>query len=224
VSTLSERASLFTLLTTPSVKGSTAQLIPVYAYDQRFPNVLYIRDNDTDRRNSATSPNTGSPRPGGFYQFSRLQEVCDFQAKLTGEKIVLDISSVRLLRFRKSSSRSNESFSSVRVQIWHEEGTARKGSQSDGASFVTAGTAVSGPLRERRVPNLSRLLVFLGRLDEYITVFITDDIEAVPDGPTMVKIRPRKGGKLKRSVSRWPGVKGESTSLRLLQRLVQVTG
>jgi hypothetical protein len=27
----------------------------------------------------------------------------------------------------------------------------------------------------------------------------------------MVKIRPRKGGKLKRSVSRWPGVKGELT-------------
>lgn len=197
------------------MKGSNAQLIPVYAYDQRFPNVLYIRDNDTDRRNGATSPNPGSSaRPGGFYQFSRLQEVCDFQAKLIGEKVVLDISSVRLLRYRRSSSRSNETLSSVRVQIWHEEGGggagARKGSQSnDGASFVTAGTAVSGPLRERRVPNLSRLIVFLGRLDEYITVFITDDIEAVPDGLTMVKIRPRKGGKLKRSVSRWPGVKGE---------------
>ena len=205
------------------MKGSTAQLIPVYAYDQRFPNVLYIRDNDLDRRNNGTtSPNpSGGPssssnptcRPGGFYQFSRLQEACDFQAKLTGEKVVLDISSVRLLRFRKSSSRSNESFSSVRAQIWHEEGTtttARRGGGmlSDGASFVTAGTAVSGPLRERRVPNLSRLIVFLGRLDEYITVFITDDIEAVPEGQTMVKIRARKGGKLKRSVSRWNGVKG----------------
>ncbi|OIW33801.1 hypothetical protein CONLIGDRAFT_677548 [Coniochaeta ligniaria NRRL 30616] len=200
------------------MKGSTAQLIPVYAYDQRFPNVLYIRDNDVDRRSvhngGATSPNPGNaPCPGGFYQFSRLQEVCNFQAKLTGEKVVLDISSVRLLRFRRASSRSNESFSSVRVQIWHEEGTSaatsRRGTQaSDGASFVTAGTAVSGPLRERRVPNLSRLIVFLGRLDEYITVFVTDDIEAVPEGQTMVKIRPRKGGKLKRSVSRWPGVKG----------------
>lgn len=162
------------------MKGSNAQLIPVYAYDQRFPNVLYIRDNDSDRRGGggggAASPNPGPghPRPGGFYQFARLQEVCDFQARLTGEKVVLDISSVRLLRFRRSGSRSNESFSSVRAQIWHEEEAAaarRGGSQSDGASFVTAGTAVSGPLRERRVPNLSRLVVFLGRLDEYITVF-----------------------------------------------------
>jgi hypothetical protein len=202
------------------VKGSSAQLIPVYAYDQRFPNVLYIRDNDTDRRNGATSPNPGSAaRPGGFYQFSRLQEVCDFQARLAGEKVVLDISSVRLLRFRKSSSRSNESFSSVRVQIWHEDGStaARRGTQSDGASFVTAGTALSGPLRERRVPNLSRLIVFLGRLDEYITVFITDDIEAVPEGQTMVKLRPRKGGKLKRSVSRWSGVKGELNGFPFVQ-------
>lgn len=213
------------------MKGTTARLIPVYAYDQRFPNVLYILDSDpaaaADRRSGAASPNLASggsnaSRPGGFYQFSRLQEVCDFQARLTGEKVVLDISSVRLLRFRRSGSRSNESFSSVRVQIWHEEGSssattaaaARRGPQSDGASFVTAGTAVSGPLRERRVPNLSRLIVFLGRLDEYITVFVTDDIEAVPEGQTMVRIRPRKGGKLKRSVSRWSGVKGEFTSLR----------
>lgn len=160
------------ILTIFVVKGSNAQLIPVYAYDQRFPNVIYIRDNDTDKRNGATSPNPGgNAQPGGFYQFSHIQEVSDFQAKLTGEKVLLDISSVRLLRFRRSSSRSNESFSSVRVQIWHEEGALRKGPQSDGASFVTAGTAVSGPLRERRVPNLSRLIVFLGRLDEYITVF-----------------------------------------------------
>jgi hypothetical protein len=205
------------------VKGSTARLIPVYAYDQRFPKVLYIRDDDNNngaggvgRRNSgAASPQ----QPGGFYQFSRLQELCDFQARLTGEKVVLDISSVRLLRFRKASSRSNESFSSLRVQIWHEEGPSssssaagsgrRAGGSSDGASFVTAGTAVSGPLRERRVPNLSRLIVYLGRLDEYITVFITDDVEAVAEGQTMVRLRPRKGGKLKRSVSRWSGVKGE---------------
>jgi hypothetical protein len=165
------------------VKGSNAQLIPVYAYDQRFPNVLYIRDNDSDGRNGAMSPGQGNVRPGGFYQFSRLQELCDFQAKLTGEKVVLDISSVRLLRYRRSNSRSNESFSSVRVQIWHEEGGARRGSQSDSASFVTAGTTLSGPLRERRVPNSSRLIVFLGRLDEYITVFSEHAAETIPYRP-----------------------------------------
>lgn len=192
------------------MKGANAQLIPVYAYDQRFPNVLYIKDNDSDTRN-LPGPQ-GNTKPGGFYQFNRLQELCDFQAKLTGEKVVLDISSVRLMRVRKASSRSNESFSSVRVQIWHEEGTsARRGTQSDVASFVTAGTALSGPMRNKQVPNSSRLMVFLGRLDEFITVFITDDIEVVAEGQTMVRVRPRKGSKFsKRGGSRWPGVKGMS--------------
>ncbi len=39
------------------------------------------------------------------------------------------------------------------------------------ASFVTAGTALSGPLREKLVPNTSRIMVYLGRLNEYITAF-----------------------------------------------------
>ena len=39
------------------------------------------------------------------------------------------------------------------------------------ASFVTAGTTLSGPLKEKLVPNSSRLVVYLGRLNEYITAF-----------------------------------------------------
>jgi predicted nucleic acid-binding Zn finger protein len=39
------------------------------------------------------------------------------------------------------------------------------------ASFVTAGTALSGPLRERLVASASRLMLYLGRSGEYITVF-----------------------------------------------------
>lgn len=158
-------------------------------------------------------------------------ELCEFQAKLTGEKVVLDISSVKLVRLSKATkahSRSNETFSSVRVQIWHEE-EARRSSQSDVASFVTAGTTLSGPLRDRLVPCSSRLIVFLGRLDEYITVFglstlypsppesvaanivtVTDDIEVVPEGQTTAKIKARKGGSVfKRGGSRWAGVKGK---------------
>lgn len=45
-----------------------------------------------------------------------------------------------------------------------------------------------------------------------VGIAVTDDIEVVPEGQTMVKIRPRKGGKFKRGVSRWPGVKGEFMS------------
>jgi hypothetical protein len=101
---------------------------------------------------------------------TQITELCEFQAKLTGEKVVLDISSVKLMKLSKAHSRSSETFSSVRVQIWHEE-EGRRSTQSDVASFVTAGTTLSGPLRDRLVPSSSRLIVFLGRLDEYITVF-----------------------------------------------------
>ena len=82
---------------------------------------------------------------------------------------MLDITSAKLVRLSKDS-RSSETYHTVRLQMWHEA-ELRKSSTSDVASFVTAGTALSGPLRERLVPNSSRLIVYLGRLGEYVTLF-----------------------------------------------------
>ncbi|KAK0710900.1 hypothetical protein B0H67DRAFT_646323 [Lasiosphaeris hirsuta] len=187
------------------MKAINAQLVPVYAYDPRFPNVVYIRDNESEKGNIYLQSSPGSSRPSGIYQFPRLKDLCDFQAKLTTEKVVLDITSVKLVKLNKDS-RSSETFYSVRLQMWHEA-ELRKSSQSDVASFVTAGTALSGPLRDRLVASSSRLIVYLGRLGEYITLFITDDIELKPDGPTMVKLKPRKAGSFSKKGSRWPGIK-----------------
>lgn len=101
-------------------------------------------------------------------------ELFDFQARLTGEKVVLDIGSVRMVTLSRANSRSSTQFSSARLQMWHEvEGARRRGAQSDVASFVTAGTALSGPLRERLVASSSRLVLYLGRGGEYVTVFGT---------------------------------------------------
>ncbi|EAQ91426.1 hypothetical protein CHGG_03361 [Chaetomium globosum CBS 148.51] len=150
-----------------AMKASNAQLIPAYAYDQRLPNVVYIRDKENDNVNGYTQ---GNSRPSGIYQFSSLKELFDFQAKLTGEKVVLDIGSVRMVTISKASSRSSTQFSSARLQIWHEP-EGRRTAQSDVASFVTAGTALSGPLRERLVASSSRLMLYLGRSGGYITVF-----------------------------------------------------
>lgn len=84
--------------------------------------------------------------------------------------MVLDIGSVRMVTLSKANSRSSTVYSSARLQIWHEvEG--RRNTQSDVASFVTAGTALSGPLRDRIVASSSRLMLYLGRLGEYITVY-----------------------------------------------------
>lgn len=67
-------------------------------------------------------------------------------------------------------SRSSDTYYTVRLQIWHEA-ELRRSTTSDVASFVTAGTALSGPLRERLVASSSRLIIYLGRLGEYITLF-----------------------------------------------------
>lgn len=195
------------------MKASDAQLVPVYAYDPRFPNVVYIREKN-EKSTTAQSPTMGlttqgtTGRPSGIYQFNRLADLCDFQAKLTAEKVVLDIASVKLVRLCKAHSRSYETYSSVRLQVWHEA-ELKKDRQSDAVSFKTAGTALSGPLRERLVASSSRLVIYLGRLGEFINVFITDDYEAKTEGPTMVKLKPRKAGGLGKKGSRWPGIKGE---------------
>lgn len=190
------------------MRGADAQLIPIYGYDQRYPNVLYITEHDNS---SGTSLPANNIRPfGNFYQFAHFQDLCNLQAKLTGEKVVMDISSVKLVRLQRASgNRDNQTLFNVRVQLWHEEDVrGRRGSQSDVASFVTAGTALSGPLRSRQVPKSSRLMIYLGRLEEWITVFVTDDVEVTGDGQTMVRLRPRKEGW--RRISRWPGVAGKN--------------
>ncbi|KAK4106159.1 hypothetical protein N658DRAFT_415770 [Parathielavia hyrcaniae] len=154
------------------MKASNAQLVPAYAYDQRLSNIVYVRDNEGDRASGPVQASQGNCRPSGIYQFSSLRELFDFQARLTGEKVVLDIGSVRMVTLKRANSRSSTQFSSARLQIWHEEG-GRSNAQSDVASFVTAGTTLSGPVRNRVVASSSRLMVFLGRSGEYISVFST---------------------------------------------------
>jgi hypothetical protein len=167
---------------TRTVRGEKAELVPHYAYDQRSELLVYIRDNGADPQtqgqttlpgmppNSAVSHPFNNPRPNGIYRFNHPQDLFKFQAKLTGEAVVLDISTVKMVRLARVSSRSVENYSSARVQIWHEP-RSRRSTQSDVASIVTAGTALSGPVREKVVANSSRLLVFLGRSEEYLSVF-----------------------------------------------------
>ncbi|KAK3369176.1 hypothetical protein B0T24DRAFT_631938 [Lasiosphaeria ovina] len=197
------------------MKAANAQLVPVYAYDPRFSNVVYIRDNENKDSNGYMQlPQGGvNGRPSGIYQFNRLKELCDFQAHLTAEKVVLDIASVKIVTLSRANTKSRDTYSSVRLQIWHEA-EGRKSAQSDVASFVTAGTALSGPLRERLVASSSRLVIYLGRLNQYITLFITDDIEVKPLGQTGVKLKPRKAGALSKKGSRWPGIKAHMEPLQ----------
>lgn len=56
-----------------TVKATNAHLVPVYAYDSRFPNVVYIRDNESERGNLYVQTGPGNGRPSGIYQFARLK-------------------------------------------------------------------------------------------------------------------------------------------------------
>ncbi len=58
-----------------AVKAMNAQLVPLYAYDPRFPNVVYIRDNDSEKGNVYMQPSQGNGRPSGIYQFYSLKGV-----------------------------------------------------------------------------------------------------------------------------------------------------
>lgn len=196
------------------MKGTKAQMVPVYAYDQRGGNIVFIRDgNEKGKRQGSVASSShaaaavaaSSNGPSAIYRFDALHDLFRFQSQLTGESVVLDISSVKWIRLARSNSRSVEMYSSVRLQIWHEP-RSRRSAQSDVASFVTAGTALSGPLRDRTTPSSARLMVFLGRAEEYITAFITDDVEMEPRGHTSARLKPRKYGGIHKRNSR-PGIK-----------------
>ncbi|KAL8321989.1 hypothetical protein RB597_007989 [Gaeumannomyces tritici] len=195
------------------MKGAKARLVPLYGYDQRSLTVQ-IRDGDSDleerqRQHPHQQQYEAVPNgPIAMYQFAALKDLFAFQSQLTGEQVVLDISSVKWIRLAKAGSRSVEMYSNVRLQIWHEPRSG-KAAQSDVASFVTAGTALSGPLRERVIPNSSRLMIFLSRSEQYITSFITDDIEMEAKGHTSASLKPRKygGGFLDRRSSRPAGIR-----------------
>jgi len=176
------------------MKGDKSQLVPMYAYDLRAHQLVFIRE-------SGAANGYGSG-PSSICQFEQLQDLLKFQSRLTGEDVVLDISSVKWVKLAKLSNPSSKEFySSVRVQIWHEP-RSRKTMQPDAASFTTRGTTLSGPIRDRTVPNSSRLLVFLGRAEEYITCYITDDIEIDEKNQTCVKLKPRKYAGFHRRTSR----------------------
>ncbi|EHA50966.1 hypothetical protein MGG_06301 [Pyricularia oryzae 70-15] len=198
------------------MKGIKAKMVPFYAYDQRSGNIVMIRDGDerSKRQGSVASQAAAySSAASAIYRFDALHDLFKFQSQLTGESVVLDISSVKWIRLARANSRSVEMYSSVRLQIWHEP-RARRAAQSDVASFITAGTALSGPLRDRTTLSASRLMVFLGRAEEYITAFITDDVEMEPRGHTSARLKPRKYGGIHKRNSR-PGIRA---------RLEQKTG
>ncbi|KAK0721109.1 hypothetical protein B0H67DRAFT_609557, partial [Lasiosphaeris hirsuta] len=53
-----------------------------------------------------------------MFSFETIDDVADFQSRLLGEDVLLDISSVRLARIRKKNNEISNP--GCRIQIWHE--------------------------------------------------------------------------------------------------------
>lgn len=89
--------------------------------------------------------------------------------KLLDEEIFLDIERARYMKLQENGNYTRQ-IDAPRIQIWREN---RSGSAvfDDNMSHYTAGTMLSGPMKDRVVPTVSRLVVYLGRSEEFMTIF-----------------------------------------------------
>lgn len=138
----------------------------------------------------------------------------EFQKKLLDEEIFLDIERARYLNLCKDGNHTRQ-IDAPRIQIWREN-RSDKAVVDDNMSHYTAGTMLSGPMKDRVVPTVSRLVVYLGRSEEYITIFsksvgtasnrcnlftdmitVTDDVTIHEKGQTRITFSATRLGFLK---------------------------
>ncbi|KAM7187822.1 hypothetical protein V8F33_011037 [Rhypophila sp. PSN 637] len=181
------------------------ELVIAHAYmaDPAWQNVLYIHRRPKDELRSVDysgRPVAPSRRNIMFIcRFQDTQDVADFQQALIGEALVLDISSVRSVRC--SRKREALEISNCRIQIWHEDRTSSL-MQSDTPSVISNMTRLLSRPAENTRPRYTRVVIFLGRREEYMTFLITDDVELVEVRPAdrdyrshygyVVSIQPRR--------------------------------
>ncbi|KAK4208436.1 hypothetical protein QBC37DRAFT_453137 [Rhypophila decipiens] len=167
------------------------ELVIAHAYmaDPAWQNVLYIHRRPKDELRSVNYSGSGRPVAPSrrnimfICRFQDTQDVADFQQALIGEALVLDISSVRSVRCTRR--REALEISNCRIQIWHEDRTSSL-MQSDTPSVISNTTRLLSRPAENTRPRYTRVVIFLGRREEYMTFLITDDVE-------LVEVRPADG-------------------------------
>ncbi|KAK6534463.1 hypothetical protein TWF281_005787 [Arthrobotrys megalospora] len=173
-----------TVLDNPSVpishsqhfKSRELELIPEYGYDPIARPVLWLReveDVNKSRRPLEIMPEREIPAIPAF-RFRTVPEMLDFQSALLGEICYLDIETVRFVRL-KGAAKETRRIDNTRVQLWHPA-PSNKRTIDDSASFVTVGTSRTHANPDIMRLKWSRMMVYLGRSNDFVTVFITDDI------------------------------------------------
>ncbi|KAF3918993.1 hypothetical protein ABW20_dc0109726 [Dactylellina cionopaga] len=152
------------------------ELVPEYGYDPKARPILWFReveDVNKIRRPLEIMPEREIPVLPA-YKFRGLPEMLDFQSALLGEICYLDIETVRFVRL-KGAAKETRRIDNTRVQLWHPAPSDRK-MTDDGASFVTVGTTRTHANPDIMRLKWSRMMIYLGRSNDFVTVFITDDI------------------------------------------------
>ncbi|KAK6528968.1 hypothetical protein TWF694_004194 [Orbilia ellipsospora] len=173
-----------TIMDNPSVPISHSQgfrareleLVPEYGYDPTARPVIWLReveDLNNLRRPLEIMPEREIPALP-VYKFRGVPEMLDFQSALLGEICYLDIETVRFVRL-KGAAKETRRIDNTRVQLWHPA-PSNKQSIDDGASFVTVGTSRTHANPEIMRLKWSRMMIYLGRSNDFVTIFITDDI------------------------------------------------
>lgn len=175
------------------VRPKDVELVPLYAYDFRQADCVYLQKTDA----AAPKPMEGAaPAVGllGFvYKFGSTNDLLDFQSNVLEESVCFDISNVRSVAFGFAGARTQE-VHSPRVQLWHQR--RRRQRPSDDRSFVTSGTKLTTPDPDRTELLYSRLVVYLGRSQKLLTFFVTDDVSYGEHGETGLSFSPTKYDKM----------------------------
>ncbi|KAJ6262304.1 hypothetical protein Dda_3111 [Drechslerella dactyloides] len=152
------------------------ELVPEYGYDPKALPVLWFReveDVNKIRRPLDIMPEKEVPALP-VYSFRSVPEMLDFQSAMLSEICYLDIETVRFVRL-KGSAKETRRIDNTRVQLWHPAPSDKR-QIDDAASFVTVGTTRTHANPEIMRLKWSRMVIYLGRSNDFVTVFITDDI------------------------------------------------
>ncbi|OAL50308.1 hypothetical protein IQ07DRAFT_679737 [Pyrenochaeta sp. DS3sAY3a] len=182
------------------VQRSNAELVPIYGYSPSHIRIVCIKEKIQHRKKRPNVPMESwkSAEDAGvsiFCEFYTMEALFEFQKKLLDEEIFLDIERARYLNLGKDGNHTRQ-IDAPRIQIWREN-RSDKAVFDDNMSHYTAGTMLSGPMKDRVVPTVSRLVVYLGRSEEYITIFITDDVTIHEKGQARITFSATRLGFLK---------------------------
>ncbi|KAI3322955.1 hypothetical protein HD806DRAFT_545042 [Xylariaceae sp. AK1471] len=169
------------------VSHGSGEIVLAYAYETSWPEMVYLQELSGHKTKDLLPPE--SRQIIWMCRFSKIDDLADFQSRMLGEDVVLDISSVRAARVK--TKKKEISNTGCRIQIWHERKDSH-GLSSDKSSYISYDTVLSGPSKEKTMPGCDRLLIFFNRLEEYLSIPITDDIETKRTSDISVTLKSRR--------------------------------